>query len=217
MRRNKTIQPLLGLLVLVFLLTGTPLQGLASTELEEFLEAIQGQADTIGSMEADFVQEKHLALFTQPVMFTGEFALVKPDRLRWEFTSPIPSVLILNRDHAIRCNDQAAPETTTLSSDPIMKGVADQLWMWLGGGYQQLKEQYAITKTADFSLHIVPLSQPTSSFIDYIEIVFEPKTLLPAEVSIFEPGGDKTRISFTNNRINPEIPAALFTSCDHVR
>lgn len=217
MKINRIKKLSLSALLVCLMLTGGLARATASTELADFLDEVQKKAETIRSLQADFVQEKHLALFSQPVLFNGIFVLVKPDRLRWEFVAPVPSVLILNKEKAIRCNDQAAPETINLSSDPIMKGVADQLWLWLGGGYDQLKEQYSITKTAELSLSIQPRDEKTAGFIDHVEISFEDTTLLPAEVTIFEPGGDKTIIRFINNRINPDVPDTFFTSCAHVR
>lgn len=182
-------------------------------DLEIFLKNLQNASDKVTSFSSDFVQEKHLALFSQPVHFTGKLVIVRPGRLRWEFVSPIPSVLLLNGDQGTRCNDSQQPEHFQLSSDPIMKTVAEQLWLWMGGDYNRLNSLYNLEKKGDSTLVIRPRESQTSEYITAVTISFDATSLQPRIVEISEPGGDLTRIQFGVSLMNGELPENSFTQC----
>ncbi len=182
-------------------------------ELESFLQAIQESSDQVHSFSSIFTQEKDLALFSNPVLFHGRLSIVRPDKLRWEFFSPLPSTLILKGDLGIRCNDKAAPERFQLSSNPVMKMVAKQLWLWLGGDYRELSRHHKLEKNGPSTLLIIPDDQSTADYIESVTIVFDETSLQPLRVEIMEPGGDRTRISFHSPSVNMQIPEKLFTDC----
>lgn len=181
--------------------------------LESFLAKIQEASDRVCSFSCTFTQEKHLAMFAQPVLFQGRLAIIRPDKLRWEFTHPVPSVLILSGERGIRCNDQVAPVHFQLADDPVMKMVAGQLWYWFGGKYSRLSEKYTVEKQGPATLVITPGNKAESEYISSVKIVFDEQLLQPKIVEIAEAGGDLTRIIFSSPVINSELSEDLFTDC----
>lgn len=182
-------------------------------DLEDFLRMIQDRSDQVHSFSSEFTQEKKLSLFSRPVVFQGKLFIVRPDRLRWEFISPVPSVLILKGDEGIRCNDKATSKRFQLSADPVMKMVAKQLWLWLGGDYKELARNHKLEKLGPAALLITPENKSTADFIETVAIAFDENTLQPLQVKISEPGGDSTRISFHFLDLNSPIPEKYFTDC----
>lgn len=192
-----------------------PPGGLAgqSGELTAFLAEIQAASDQVRSFSSEFVQERRLALFAEPVFFKGSLTVVRPDRLRWEFTAPVPSVLIFNGERGIRCNDKAPPVHFDLGADPIMKTVAEQLWLWLGGDYSRLNASYDMAKSGPSALRITPNDKRLSEFISAITITFDKTSRQPEKVEIADPGGDTTILSFQAYVLNTETPDVLFSLC----
>ena len=47
-------------------------------------EEIQAAAGKVTSLQARFVQEKHLPILTRPLVAKGYFVFQGPDSLRWE-------------------------------------------------------------------------------------------------------------------------------------
>lgn len=184
-----------------------------SDELQSFLQEIQAASDQVRSFSSTFVQERKLALFTEPVVFHGSLTVVRPNRLRWEFTSPVPSVLIFNGERGMRCNADAPPASFDLGSDPIMKSVAEQLWLWLGGDYSRLESLYRMEKSGPDSLKITPKEEGMAKFISTITITFDTTNRQPEKVEIAEPGGDATVITFQSYVLNSNTPEVLFTVC----
>lgn len=190
-----------------------PVLAAESEELSSFLAEIQAASDQVRSFSSQFIQERRLALFAEPVIFHGSLTVVRPDRLRWEFTSPIPSVLIFRGEQGIRCNDKAPPAHFDLGNDPIMRTVAEQLWLWLGGDYSRLNVLYRMEKSGDSSLRITPKEQAMLDYISSITITFSKTSRQPEKVEIVDPGGDTTIMSFHSYVLNGNVSDALFSSC----
>ena len=55
-----------------------------------------GSAVHVDSVQADFVQEKSLPILARPLISTGKFLFQAPGSLRWEYFSPLSSVLLMN-------------------------------------------------------------------------------------------------------------------------
>ena len=182
--------------------------------LTDFLAAVQAASDKVNSFSTDFTQEKELAMFDRPVIFEGRLNLVRPDKLRWEFFTPIKSVLIFNGESGLRCTEQQQ-NAFELASDPVMRMVAEQLWLWLGGDYQRLASTHDLEMLAPAGLLISPKGENESAYISALTILFDEKTLQPRQVMIFESGGDRTNLTFHSGIINGEVPAHLFSECRH--
>lgn len=186
----------------------------AAAAVSSFLQRIEAAAAETDSFSCDFIQEKHLAMFEKPVMFNGTLAIVRPDKLRWEFKEPLPSALILNGEKGLRCDGEAPPQTFTLGTDPIMKVVAEQLWSWLGGNYTRLEETYAMEITEETTLKLTPKEKMIADFIADIAISFDRTTLRPTTVEIKEASGDTTMLRFSGYRLNIRPEKDFFSSCD---
>lgn len=211
-RRSRCGVPVF-LAMLLLLCTSLPLYGDESSDLSSFLARIQHNSDQVRRFSTTFVQEKHLALFSAPVIFHGKLTVVRPDRLRWEFTDPVPSVLVFRGDAGLRCSDQAPPEKFSLGTDPVMRAVAEQLWLWLGGDYAKLQELYLLEQKGAATLRISPKQKSIAEYIAAVTISFDSELRQPESVAIEEPGGDYTLIIFQSYQINGEIGERLFTSC----
>jgi outer membrane lipoprotein-sorting protein len=195
--------------------TGSAQPGAAaeSEDLSGFIAEIQAAADQVRSFSSEFVQEKRLALFAEPVIFHGSLTVVRPDRLRWEFTSPVPSVLIFSGERGIRCSENAPPVHFDLGADPIMRTVAEQLWLWLGGDYSRLSDLYLMEKSGPSALRITPKNKAVAEYISTVTITFSSAGRQPEKVEITEPGGDTTVIGFASYVLNRNTPDVLFTLC----
>ncbi len=193
----------------LFILCCNP--ALADSDPQSLLTKVRQHAGSVQSFSCNFIQEKHLSLFPKPVLFRGNLKLVRPDKLRWSFVSPIPSTLILNSHTGIRCIDDNQTIRFSLDDDPVMRIVATQLWSWMNGDYEKLSNQYNLKKTAETTLQINPIGK--AHWQGIVTITFDKKTFHPQRIIITEPEGDYTRIEFSEYRLNSSHPPSTFTSC----
>jgi len=201
----------LGLLLLFGSLIIVPRAG--AGDLEEFLDRVESRAARIDSFSCDFRQERNLALFARPVIFTGRLYLVRPDRLRWEFSKPIPSILILDGNIGRRCGEGNPASEFRLDRDPVMRLVTEQLRTWTSGGYRRLQGDFILELEPGPALGLKPRKAGLASFLNRILVKFDPETLQPVQVKIIEEGEDNTVISFSNYLLNPSLAPELFSEC----
>ena len=60
------------------------------------MERILQANDIRTTLELDFEMKRHSALLTEPLVSRGKAAFSFPDKVRWEVTSPRPSVFVLD-------------------------------------------------------------------------------------------------------------------------
>ncbi len=184
-----------------------------SLEKSGLLAEIENQAAAIKSLTANFTQIRNLSLFSTPITFSGRLAVERPDRLRWEFLQPLPSVLIFNKKTGQRCSPGSDPVKFNLHNDPIMRMVAEQLWTWLKGDYGALEKDYSIEYLGNSTLRLSPKIESTANVISAITITFEKINRQVKKVIINEPEGDKTVITFSEYRLNDTLSPSLFITC----
>jgi len=199
-------------LVLLALLLLAPLVARAES-LDDFLARVESHATGIHTFACDFRQERTLAIFAKPVVFSGQLYLSRPDRLRWEFTKPLASLLILDGKTGRRCGEGSPASEFSLERDPVMRLAAGQMRTWTGGNYRALQGEFSLELKPGPALVLKPRQAGLASFLDRIEVAFDPKTLQPSQVAIHEEGGDRTVIAFTGYLLNPELPPELFSAC----
>ena len=56
--------------------------------LDEVIKRVQAQQRNTKTIEADFRQEKILALLAKPEVSTGRFVFSKPDKVLWMYDAP---------------------------------------------------------------------------------------------------------------------------------
>jgi outer membrane lipoprotein-sorting protein len=201
-------------MLLLFLFIVPPVFAEDNGKLSSFIQEIEAKAATVKTLTCTLKQERHLAIFTRPVIFRGRMALEKPDKLRWEFTSPIASVLILNGAGGIKCSGNGEPQRFNLATDPVMQMVSKQIWTWVNGSYATLQEQYRMVLLEQGPCLVLTANDPkVAKAISSVKISFNPDSLQPTTVRIQEPGGDHTVISFSDFILNQPLNQSLFTRC----
>ena len=181
--------------------------------VEQLLEAIDQKASSIKTIDCSFAQKRFLSVFKNPVSFTGRLVLDRPTKLRWEIIKPIPSVLVFNGSKGMHCQGEGEPRTFDLGSDPIMRIVSQQLWSWLSGNYSKLRQDYSIALQAENILSLTPKEAGTARYISTIDITFEPTTMQPSKVVIYESPENRTEITFFDYQLNTPVDHSLFSMC----
>jgi len=181
--------------------------------LDTLLKEIEQRVANTRTVQARFRQERHLSLFNQPIVFEGMLALSRPHQLRWELTSPIPSVLIFSGNQGMRCSEDMQPRHFDLQTDPVMRMVAQQLWTWADGAYGRLQNEYDITLINSHAIELKPTKQAMRKVVEAVRVVFDQESLQPSRVTVVEADGDTLIITFREYRLNKPIPETLFTKC----
>lgn len=198
-------------LSLLFLLMFSATASTAETD-EQTLARLQAEAAEVETLASNFIQEKHLEIFNDVLITHGRFYYQRPDKLRWELLKPVKTGFVLNGESGRRWHERSGnQESFTIERDPVMNIVARELLAWTRVDLEELAGRYAIRvdSHAPVRLHLTPLTD-TAGFLEFLKIEFAPAAGYVHQVEVHEPGGDFTRIRFTDTRANETLEQELF-------
>jgi outer membrane lipoprotein-sorting protein len=188
-------------------------RGANPDSLDEVIRKVQDAQTKTNTLQADFRQEKTLALLSKPETSTGRFVYSKPNNVLWTYESPKRvTMLIANGILTTYYPDLNKAEQIEVKryQDRIFKymgasGAIDELGAWFN---------FTFTNTSDKPYYILDLDPKTKGIakrIRHIRIFIDKKSYLTTQFEYTEGDGDKTRYEFTNVKINAPVEQSRFT------
>ena len=196
---------------LVMALVLAILAGRAALSQAQDWDRLRQAARSMKSVRADFVQEKHLKILSRPIVSKGRLAYQAPDHLRWEYLSPIKSLMLMRGDEVeIYLFSDGQWVSDAGQSMEIRRSVLAEINGWFSGNYDGTS---SFTPTyidgPPARVRLTPKGG-MDGFINYIELTLSSIPGVIDTVDIVEGPDTSTRIQFTNVRVNTNIPADLF-------
>ena len=110
-------------------------------------EDIRRESKKIHSVSAQFSQKKHVQILTRPLVSKGFFYFQAPDSVRWEYTSPIKSVLITHKGN-IKRYTQGEKGLVEDAGGPLeaMQIVLQEIGRWTRGEFTENEHFFATLK-----------------------------------------------------------------------
>jgi outer membrane lipoprotein-sorting protein len=181
--------------------------------LDEVIKRVQLAQKNTNSIEADFRQEKTLALLSQPEVSTGRFVYAKPNSVLWTYDAPKRvTMLIANGTLTTYYPDLQKAERIEV------KQYQDRIFKYMGasGAIEELGAWFNFTFTNTtgkpyFVLDLDPKSKTIAKHVRHIKIFIDRKTYLTTEFEYTEGDGDKTRYQFSNIKVNAPMDPSRFT------
>ena len=174
------------------------------------MEEIGDQAAGIRAVKARFVQEKHLEMLDNPLISKGELYFRAPDSLRWEYTDPVKTILLMNRDrirqYAMGEDGMQARQGRDLEA---MRVFLEQVGQWLRGGFDK-NTAFAAELKKGQRVVLTPVDKNISAVIEKIELRLTDTPGVIESAFIYEDETSYTRIVFHDTRINPKIADSVF-------
>lgn len=163
------------------------------------------------SVQADFIQEKHLKILVRPLVSKGTLTFQAPRSLRWEYLSPVPSILLMHGDKIRKFvqRDGQMVEEKGLRLDS-MQVVLGQISNWLDGQFSD-NDIFNVSFIDERTVQLSPKDQGLAGIISQIELKLASERGSLDEVTIFEGPDSYTKMSFDNRTMNAEVPLSVFT------
>ncbi len=182
---------------------------------DAFLEELEQQLGKIKSLQVRFRQERDLSVFFEPVVSEGVLAFVRPNRLHWEWVTPYPSLLVLNRAHIERY-DVIDGEIQKMrpAGEEMLRSVAMQMSRWMQGKFRESSNLFEIDVAPSEKPKIVltTRSEGLRQALERVEIELLPDRSRVNRVSLFAPNGETTVMVFSNEKRNMALDDKLFDS-----
>jgi len=179
----------------------------------EVLASFAKGASTIKTISSDFLQERRTSMLKEPLLATGRFFFEKPERLRWEFTKPVPSGFIINAERTKRWRDHPKQsQSFDIEKEPALKAIAGQVFAWARADFTWIENNYQILIGSEDqpTITLTPRSPEERKYIRHMALSFSLDLASIQSVEILERSGDSTRIRFVNIVLNAPLPESLF-------
>lgn len=165
----------------------------------------------IRSVKAEFLQKRYLQILTEPLLSEGRFFFYASGSLRWEYLSPLRSVMLQKGD-TIRpyhfSEGVWKPEMTQAVESRRM--VLAEISQWFQGRFDESKAFTHLYSPGPPARVILTPKEGINRFIQRIEIVLSARPGVIDRVEIEEPGGSRISIEFRNVEINSSLPSEIF-------
>jgi len=167
---------------------------------------------SIHSIQADFIQEKHLKILTHPLVSKGTFTFQTPQSLRWEYQTPIPSILLMygGKVKKFIARDGRLVEDGGMQLG-AMQVVMTEISKWLDGRFSD-SDMFVVTFPDKQTIVLTPRDQALAGMINRIELKVADVGGLLDSVTLFEGPDSYTKMIFKNRVLNKTIPVSLFTT-----
>ena len=173
-------------------------------------EQIRATAGTVTSVQAEFVQEKHLPILAKPLVSEGVFYYQAPRSLRWEYQRPVRSVLLMH-DGRVKRYIEGSKGFTEESGAGLdaMQIVLEEITQWLTGRFDE-NPMFKSELEPGQNIILTPKEASFSKVIQKIVIHLSSQPGIIQSVVIYESENAYTQMTFNHTVLNQAIREELF-------
>ena len=173
--------------------------------------AAQGLSEQqiIEKMVSAAQQIKHMKMLSKEMVSGGKMSCQQPDKLRWEYTTPRPTTLILNGTEARLKKGDAA----NASQNKFIGEMARLIMNSVAGKCLADSKTFQVTakeSPTQYEATLLPLRKDIKRIYTKLVLHFDLSKATVTEVELYEKGGDRTVIELHDIQINKPINAEAF-------
>lgn len=174
-------------------------------------EQIRTTAGTITSVQAEFVQEKHLPILAKPLLSEGAFYYQSPRSLRWEYRRPVQSIMNVHDGRVRRFVSTASNGFHEEIGGGIeaMQVVVEEITHWLAGRFDE-NPMFESRLEPGKRIVLVPKNEAFQKVIQRIVLNLGEQPGVMQSVVIYESENAFTKLTFQNTVLNVKIEETLF-------
>ena len=182
---------------------------LTSEQQKQIIEKMDKAASAMSSMQCDFSQTKSMKLLSREMKSEGVMYFKKPDKLRWQYTSPYDYTFILNGDK-VRIK---STKDIDVQGNKIFRQITNIILKSITGGGLKSSADFTVElyKTdKEYFAKLYPKKKELKQIYNLIEIHFTPQLTMVNMVKMQEKTGDMTVVKLTNIKPNASINEKMF-------
>jgi len=173
---------------------------------------LRKESAKIKTIQAHFVQKKVMKILSKPLISEGWFFYVAPDSFRWEYVTPLKSIVISHQGKTKRYIFSGGKMMEdTAGGAQAMKIVLGEVAGWMSGKFDQNPSFAAtIREGANTEIILTPTGKNMAGMIEKIEITVTKKAAAVKTVKIIESANAYTVIDFEGMEINKPVDDSVF-------
>lgn len=183
--------------VYCLLAAGLAAQGHGQQMLQEMAQA----ARKIQTIEADFTQTRHSRMMKAAQVSQGKMLCRQPDLLRWEYTKPRRSTLILEAGEARLLGEDGRKAGRANFAGSLARMIMNSV----AGKSLTDSTAFQVTveeKAGEYEATLLPLRKEMKRMYDRLILHFDTRQSTVTRIELYEKSGDRTDIQLHDIRIN---------------
>lgn len=192
---------------------GITAKAASNASADEVIKEISSSLQSVKTLKAEFVQERHLAIFMDVLSSRGVFYFGMPGKLRWEITDPFSSILIFNGGYVAKFNlENGSYVRMKLGMEDVLQEVLNQILAIMHGDFEKVHKVYGISVIPGKERRLVlkPLSAGLAKVIKDMELSIDRATNHVTKIVIHEPHDDYIEIRFSAEEQNSILDRGIF-------
>lgn len=160
----------------------------------------------VKTLTSNFVEEKHLALLSQPMQSTGTLNFDKDaQKLRWQYKTPFENGFLIEKNRISRLkNNQKQPIQNAMG-----RLMAGQMLQWLTLDFDTLSKTYLITLNGQ-EIIFTPRDKNNQAVKKITVWLDEKDSRIVHRVKMDNPNGDFVLWRFSDTKLNPQLQDGVF-------
>ncbi|NIG57201.1 outer membrane lipoprotein carrier protein LolA [Chitinophaga sp. Cy-1792] len=183
------------------------------TDMTPLKQQFAKAAQNTQTIQCDFVQEKNLSMLSDKITSKGKFWFKKDNKVRMEYQQPSYYLMVMNGSQ-IRIKDAQKENKVNGKSNKIFEQVNKITVDCVRGTV--LDNTDFSTKASEnaqyYKLEMVPANKAMKDYFNKITLLVDKQDYSVSKITMEEPSGDDTTISFLHKQLNANIPDALFSA-----
>lgn len=182
-------------------------------DVQAFRTEMKRHASATSSIQAQFVQEKYLSVFSTVVKSTGTFYWKQGNNVCLDYRTPAKYCMVIAGDK-IKTTTAGKSNVIDVSGNPMMGQMRTFIAASMAGDLSQVGPDFQITvekSAADYRITVVPKSKTVSEYISRIEIHINAKDMSVDSLVMHENATDYTKYIFSSKKFNEVIPDSVFS------
>ena len=183
---------------------------LAQSDIDQLIQKIQALHASEPSLQANFREERHLAMLKEPIVNEGKVWFTLPDKIRREIGGKTPSTTVFDgKKMSIYYPNYQQVEVYDVEKRPMLKDSLRALTAGLD--LRGIANFYEIEGSKEGNLYRIRLTPKTTSvkkLVRSVELVID-NNLNPQSVNLEDARGQKISETYTNVR-RTALPESTF-------
>jgi outer membrane lipoprotein-sorting protein len=200
-------------LILAILLGIAPLAGaspMSQSDIDQLVQKLEALHTNQPSLQANFREERHLAMLKDPVVNEGKVWFTLPDKIRREIGGKTPSTTVTDgKKVSIYYPNYQQLEVYDLEKRPIIKDTMRALTAGLN--FREVANYYDIVGSkngSQYQLTLTPKTAAVRKLLKTVDLTID-ENLTPVRVVIQDNKGQVFTETYTNVR-RETLPASTF-------
>ena len=187
---------------------------LTAEQQKQIVEIIDKASSAMKTMQCDFTQTKRMKMLSKDMQSKGVMYFRRPDKLRWQYTSPYDYTFIMNGDK-VQIKSMKSTKNIDVQQNKMFRQITNIILSSITGGTLRTSADFTVElwqQDKSYFVKLYPKKKELKQLYQYLEIWFDPALTKVSTVKMMEKTGDMTIVNLLNTKYGVTINEKMFAT-----